>query len=136
MSNRRDADFKPNSEDEDSMDQFIDNLENSIIEDERNKKAHKVEKRKRMPAPTEKLNIKDYEIIEAEEAKKPKKKAKVDSDPDNTVATPKKATEKKVAKIWESAECATLRLLMSGSSPIGKNAQGINLYRYIYKDKK
>jgi hypothetical protein len=126
MSNRRDAEFKPNSEDEDSMDQIIDNLENSIME-EGNKKANKVEKRKRMPSPKEKLNIKDYESTEAEEVKKPKKKAKVDSDPENTVATtPKKATEKKVAKIWDSAECATLRLLMSGSSPIGKNVQGIN----------
>jgi tRNA G37 N-methylase Trm5 len=80
MSNRRDAEFKPNSEDEDSMDQIIDNLENSIME-EGNKKANKVEKRKRMPSPKEKLNIKDYESTEAEEVKKPKKKAKVDSDP-------------------------------------------------------
>lgn len=62
------------------------------------------------------INIKEYEMNEAEEVKS--KKSKIDDGPTNS----------KSRQTWSSAETVCLKLMILGCSPIGKSAARMNNY--------
>jgi hypothetical protein len=62
-------------------------------------------------------SLKEFEENEATEEKQKKKPRSEKEGTDNS--------SKKVQKHWDSAEAALLLLLLTGSSPIGRNVSGI-----------
>lgn len=65
------------------------------------------------------INIKDYEVLEAEEAKSKKQKAA-------------KEPQTNPRYVWNSSESACLKLLVLGSSPLGKNSASMSK-KYLLK---
>jgi hypothetical protein len=65
------------------------------------------------------INIKDYEVLEAEEAKSKKQKAA-------------KEPQTNPRYVWNSSESACLKLLVLGSSPLGKNSASMSK-QYLLK---
>lgn len=109
-------DYQPTglTDDEDDL-QALDEMINGTVDSLTKTKTNN----KRKPVQSSLLgNLTQFEDIEAESGTSSNKKSRVQSSNEEGTAKTKKI------KSWESAESACLRLLVVGSSPIGKNASG------------
>lgn len=122
--NKADEPYEPPDQTlEDALDHLISDIEQNLEHTSQNKKQKRGQQKKSTNATaSEPLNIKEFQLNEAEEDKSTKR-LKTQANADVSGQAIVKVTE--APKIWTAAECALLKAIIVGLSPTGRNIAGI-----------